>query len=659
MSGRTGLRMSTYLVFSFVFISVLTGLMERRLESVNSPIPPLAVGITGVTVVAVLMAYLANRALKALMAVVEAISRGEMGQRARVGGLGVPLEFAHLAERVNMMADRLERMQQELLEINATLEHRVEERNREVLDRNRELTIFNTIAKAVNEQLNLEDVLRQAVETTTSLFDGSTGSIVIVDDQGNLAPRIWHTPGHNWLPPKPEHFRNSFTAEVIRTGQPVLVDNLQDFPDKLGGFPRQTGLKCLACVPIRLKGSIIGSLNVARMTPKPFTQDDVRILTSVGAQIGLAVENARLFERAVRDNYRLLGILDSMGEGLALISNNKVELCNRAFGEMFGVDPATVPGQPEEWLIEKVVALCVDQMGVRASFQAANPAHGRRMRFDAQLAGKPTRYIDVQGFPVTGAEGELMGFGYLIRDITRKKELDQLKSTLISTVSHEIRTPLTAIKGSATSLLREDVQWDEATKREFLQDISEECDRLKRLVDDILDMSRIDSGMLRLDRRLTSLEQLVQKVVGVARRRYPGFHFTLAMEAGLPPVEMDEARIMQVLHNLIDNAVKYSGDSRQIDVAVAVSPQTVEVSVADHGVGIPADQLTFIFDRFHRLEQLSAGGAGLGLAICRGIVLAHGGKIWAESALGKGSTFRFTLPRVGCTKPPELEPQEM
>jgi len=228
------------------------------------------------------------------------------------------------------------------------------------------------------------------------------------------------------------------------------------------------------------------------------------------------------------------------------------------------------------------------------------------------------------------------------------QELNRLRSELIANVSHEVRTPLGLIKISCTSLLAEDVDFDRETQHKFLRSIDEETDRLERIVDNLLDLSRIESGRLRLDMRPTDVGRLAREVMENMEAQATRHRLVHNFPPDPLVAIIDSKRVEQILRNLLSNAIKYSPEGGTIAVRGCEDERHIIVQVSDQGIGVPAEDLERVFERFYRVDNettQSVGGVGLGLAVCRSIAEAHGGRIWVESALGVGSTFYFTLKR--------------
>ncbi len=332
--------------------------------------------------------------------------------------------------------------------------------------------------------------------------------------------------------------------------------------------------------------------------------------------------------------------------------------------------------------------LMIDQHEVQMSLKRMLPAQQDECQIAVPLTAQGRKVgvllMERKGFDQTYSEVDLQTAAILasqsaiaidntrlfrrLAKVEALHEADKLRAEFVATVSHELRTPLTSIKGYATTLLRPDVNWNNQTGMEYLSIISEECDKLMQLIDNILEVSKIEAGALRIFAEPIQLNEVLERAVTEARRRSP----ETLIEVKYPPIEempfvmADPQRIIQVLRNLIQNAIKYSPYSPQIWVEFnppAIDPQTgqkmVQVAVRDTGTGITLEDQIKIFERFFRVDTGAARrteGTGLGLAICRGIVEAHGGRIWVESrGLGFGSTFYFTLPVSDMSREIELD----
>jgi len=219
----------------------------------------------------------------------------------------------------------------------------------------------------------------------------------------------------------------------------------------------------------------------------------------------------------------------------------------------------------------------------------------------------------------------------------------RLQDDFVSTISHELRTPLGFIKGYSTSLLRQDTQWDEATQREFLSIIDEETDRLAKLIEDMLESARLQSKTIQFKFSPIRLDALVRDVAARVRTHHPNLVIEMKMDV-LPPVLGDGVRLSQVLENLFSNAIKYAPGSKLI-ISGKHLANKVRLTFSDEGEGIPEEFIPFLFERFYRVPgERTVTGTGLGLYICKQIVMAHHGNIWVESVLDRGTTFLIELP---------------
>jgi two-component system, OmpR family, sensor histidine kinase KdpD len=223
-------------------------------------------------------------------------------------------------------------------------------------------------------------------------------------------------------------------------------------------------------------------------------------------------------------------------------------------------------------------------------------------------------------------------------------ETERLRNSLLSSVSHDLRTPLATITGAVSTILEGRAPLDAATQHELLESVHEEAERLNRLVQNLLEMTRLESGALPLQRELHPPEEVIGAALGRLATRLADRRVTTKVPSDLPLVPMDDVLVEQVLVNLLDNALKYTPAGSPLEVIATATDQNLTIEVADHGPGLPPGEEDRVFEKFFRGEQRVARGAGLGLAICRGIVRAHGGRIWAQNLPGGGVAFLFTLP---------------
>jgi signal transduction histidine kinase len=257
-------------------------------------------------------------------------------------------------------------------------------------------------------------------------------------------------------------------------------------------------------------------------------------------------------------------------------------------------------------------------------------------------------------FASLGRDG---GTVVLLRDVTEERKLDELRRDFVANVSHELRTPLTILKSYLETLLGGAVQQDRRLTRRFLLVLQRETDRMVRMVNDLLQLSRLDYQQGPGERRSVDLAALLREVTGgmALRLERRGLALRLGLPSTLPSVSGDPEQLKQVLNNLLENAVKFTPRGGRVTVEVVAQEQAVYVKVCDTGMGIPPEDLPRIFERFYRVEKGRSrqhGGTGLGLSIVRQIVESHGGAVWAESQVGQGTCVTFSLPR------PKIDPGE-
>ena len=352
---------------------------------------------------------------------------------------------------------------------------------------------------------------------------------------------------------------------------------------------------------------------------------------------GMVVQLGQTIHTLTDERNRSAAILGSMVEGVAVVGGDeRILYCNQAFEQILELPQGSSQGKK---LVEGL-----RQAELVTAVRQVLPG-GEEVTGEVEVGTVRRRSFSVTAAPVraAGASSAVL----VLHDITELRRLERVRRDFVANVSHEFKTPLTAIQGFAETLLGGALD-DTANRKRFMEIIREHAQRLARLTDDLLKLSRIEAGRLDLESGPVSVPGLVNGCVETARLKAEskGVRITVELPKGLPPVRGDAVQLGEVLQNLVDNALQYTPAGGRIEVTAYSNGNEVIFTVADTGIGIPESDLERIFERFYRVDAArarEAGGTGLGLSIARHIVDAHGGRIWVESAVGQGSRFRFSI----------------
>lgn len=511
------------------------------------------------------------------------------------------------------------------------------------------------ISRAMTAQLDLVSVLSLVITYAVEMTAGTSGLIALYDEDGSDELRIRasaHLSREDW--PAFARLLTLPLAEIPRRGEVVLREIAAD-----------TGLtlRQMIALPLVLRDTPVGVIYVFRAALNvAFSANDRQVLQDFADQAAIAVFNARLYQSVLREKQRLDATIEQSADGVMIIDSRwRIVTFNKAMEQLTGWSREEAIGRPCAEVLAihnpQGVNVCLVDCPLNRLPYMTNPVvEGRIVTRDGRELFVQSRYA-----PQRGPQGQFLGAIANVRDITAQKQEEELQNTFISVISHELKTPVSIIKGYAGTLRREDVTFTPEQYREGLAVIEEEADRLARQIQDLLDVSRLTAGGLRLELTDVSLPLLAAEVVrGFAATAGETHQFELRFPDDMPPVRADYERVRQVLTNLVSNAVKYSPDGGAIRIGGWDEQDYAVCYVSDQGIGIPPEEQEAIFRRFYRVDNRLARetqGSGLGLFLTRAIVEAHGGRIWVESQVGKGSRFVFTLP-LGRRKLVDLHREE-
>jgi signal transduction histidine kinase/HAMP domain-containing protein len=511
-------------------------------------------------------------------------------------------------------------------------------------------TLLETSAVVVSS-LELNTVLNRILEQAGRLLEVQKTAIIALDEKrGEFRIRASRglsksfTEQLSLKPGEPA----SVSMRALRAKEPIQVSDTESDPAYEPERPRARaeGYRSVLGVPLNTQHAPPTVLLVFRPEPHLFTPNEINLIVNFANQATMAIENAILFERSdtrlQEQTSRLEALVESMEDGLILsnpqgkviyANHHITDIADLSDEDMSDIEVARVMNRILDKSIEKEI---VDLNAILAGTAQKGELSLTHLGRDLQ--------IRVESFEVTDNQRVLLGRGLLLHDITIDREVDRLKSNLISTVSHELRTPLASIKGYASTLLADDVEWDSKSQKEFLTIISDETDRLTNLVNNLLDLSRIEAGSIRLSLEKCDVRDVAMKAARQAQLSKCEIH--LGAEAEF--VDADRMRLETILRNLFENAIKYGGAEVKVEMRANHERDSIIFYVMDNGPGIPTEQSEKIFERFYRLDEglaRATSGAGLGLAICQGLVRAHNGEIWVDQ-LGSGACIAFSIPLI-------------
>jgi len=500
-------------------------------------------------------------------------------------------------------------------------------------------------------------LLRWAIDATgaeagaVSMVDHERGEIVLQAHEGYgsdpLSRDAFGETRRRWS------WDVGIAGKVARTGRAILLRDVSRNPDYQAFSPD---------VRAELAAPIGGERPLAVLvldSPRSaaFGESEVAFVHALCDLAANPLHRALHYQQLLETSAQLGQVFTSMPTGLVLMDQQgRVLRHNPAWLTIWGLQPDAI-GEAFQipWdLVPLLLPRLRDPLALTELCAEGQRAPGEVQSLLVQL-NNPHQEVLLLSVPTRDSFGALTGRLWVVSDVTREREADRLKSEFLSVVSHELRTPLTSIMGYTELLLAREFNVND--QREFVQTVYNEANHLSQIVEDLLGVSRLEAGNVRLDQWVVSLRQLITELAAQLNNQIGGKHTMLIdIPPQIPPVYVDRDKVKQILVNLITNAAKYSPRGGEIRLTVTEDAplppdhppgRFLRIAVADQGIGIAPEDLPRIWERFFRVDNSNTrriGGTGLGLSIARALVELHGGRIWAESKLNKGSTFYFTLP---------------
>ena len=545
------------------------------------------------------------------------------------------------------------------------LEARVLQRTAELEREHRRTETLLKVITELSASLDLEQVLNRTLRVLQEMVGAS--HISVLARQGG-EPELHHLAAvDSGESIHIEPVDRLLAIWAVQKRQAALTDDLQQDERWPALAETDSGVHSAMIVPLVVGAEPLGALLLYHTMPGCFTLDQLEMLQATGNQMAIAINNAGLY-RLLRDQAEDLGamlrdqqvassrsmaILEAVADGVLVTdARQNITLFNRAAEKILGLSRDEVTGKSLKSMTGLFGRAARSWHETIQKWTQDPASYQPGELYAGEITLEDGRVVSVHLAPVI-LRSDFLGTVSIFQDITHRVEVDRLKSEFVATVSHELRTPMTSIKGYVDILLMGAAGPLSDQQKRFLEIVKVNSERLIVLVNDLLDISRIESGRAALSIQPLDLTSLARELTtGLQQRsRQEEKTLTITCEADpdLPPVQGDPERVRQILSNLLDNAYQYSTPGGRIDVRLHVDNGFVQVDVSDTGVGIPPDEQERVFERFFRGEgplTLGVPGTGLGLSIVQNLVQMHNGRIWLQSSgvPGEGTTFSFTLP---------------
>jgi len=533
----------------------------------------------------------------------------------------------------------------------------------------KELDSLQAVGQALSASLHIETVMLAIYNQVARLMPAHNFYVALYDPEADAVSFPLAIEDGEQVQWRSRRTGNGLTEHILRTRAPLLIR--RDVPavlEELGLDQIGRPAACWLGVPILAGSEPLGVIAVqSHSTAEAYDSSHQEVLVTIAAQAAVAIQNARLYaqtdEALARRVQELDSILRTTREGILLLDlENRVLAANRALADFAGVAQPELTSLPlsasrsngDQSLLALIGYTPADWEADREALVGEEWPYKQA----AIALGQPKRYIERTLTPVRDREGEITGWLLVFRDMTEEIELARLKDDMTHMLIHDLRSPLTVLKGSLHFMEAAFASQEAEKFNDLLKMARQSSERILRMVNELLDISKLESGQLPLHPEVVEVKALLEETVARLAPLANSAQITLEISAApdLPPLYVDPNLIGRTLSNLVDNAIKFTPDGGYVRLWARPDPESASfrllVGVTDTGPGIPAEAQPRLFEKFQQVASIAGRrpGTGLGLPFCKLAVEAHGGRIWVESDVGKGSTFIMTLPIFAATQ---------
>ena len=592
---------------------------------------------------------------------------------------GTMLGFLGIAKDITEQ----KKLEQQLQDYTENLEKIVEKRTEELAKKNieldaqrqtaenraQELDTINKLSQAISSTIELEKVIEIGAERAVDLLRVTQSRLFLIKENTENLESVYKYDSKskqgdlNMVSAPLTRYPDFVNA--INTAHPVIINNVQEStmaPEVKRVFEKQ-GIHSILNLPLLSKDAAIGIMMLLQGGDvRNFSDEEVTLAETVASQLAVALKNAQLFRHVVEEKGRIEALVNSSGDGILMTDKKfSIILTNSVVNHLFQIDAA---GFHEKHLIEFIDAqkdnLKEFDLVKQLMYKIITSPQETTVEEISLIS--PPRILKFTGNPVLGEEKEVIGHMIVLHDITQEKQLEQMREDLTSMIVHDLKNPLAGVIGFAEIMLNRSRKKGINDFEQFLGSILQQANTMHDMVNNILEVHKMEDGTMEVEKEIAEFSDIIVRAVQQVEVSAKQKHITIRSDLpeDFPTIFVDQAKIVRLFANILSNGIKYTPEQGSILIHTSIQRDAILTGITDTGQGIPSEYLDTIFDRFsqvNRKKQGKAASVGLGLYFCKLVVEAHGGKIWAESDEGKGSSFYFTIPHL-LAQAEDVEPEE-